>query len=786
MSDLAAAVESALAPRQAKRRGEEIDFLCVAHDETNPSASWNRKKESWHCMKCGAGGSTRDLAQRLGIAVEERKPGRRPSEIAAEYSYTDEEGRLLYQCVRMVPKSFKQRRPDGAGGWVWNLEGVNRVLYRLPELLASTGAVYVVEGEKDADRLRERGLTATTNVGGAGKWRPQYSEVLRGRHVVVLPDNDDAGDKHGAVVAQSLQGFASSVKVLRLTGLDKKGDVSDWLNEGGTVAELEALAAAAPEWAPQGEPTTAAHYPETDAGNAELFAFLHGDRVRYDHGRARWLIWDRHRWAPDATGELVRLAIDTARTRMKAASDLYGEARDRAYKWAVGSESAAKIEAMLKLTRALPPIADRGEGWDSNPLLLGCENGVVNLATGELRPGRRDDRVTRSTKLDFDRNATCPRWEQFMEEVFPDAKVREYVRRAFGYSLTGVTREHVWFLCYGSGANGKSTFLDVARWVAGEYGHNMAFSTIEKDKQSSIPADMAALAGMRAVTVSETEEYSRVNEARLKGLTGEDPITARELYKPQFTFQPELKLWLAVNHKPRTQDNSDGFWRRVRMVPFTEAFPPERRDDDLRTKLKAELPGILAWAVRAATDWHRGGLGPVPPAIAVATVEYREESDPLAPFISECCAVTDEAATGAADLYKAYKEWGESEGMGPRDLMTATTFGRRVAERFTRGTIGGRRQYRGIGLLSAGWTPQPSPKVIVAESSEGLREQSSSVPLARAREFSGNASQPSPPSPCECEALHGDPEACADEIWWQDEAGVWHCGVHHPEEASAA
>jgi hypothetical protein len=204
------------------------------------------------CHACGAKGSIKQLAERLGIQSPSSGGG-----IEVAYSYRDEQGNLLYQVCRFPGKLFRQRRPDGAGGWAWNLKDVRRVLYRLPDLLANPdAAVYVPEGEKDVDRLFSGGLVATTNSGGAGKWRKEHAEALRGRDVVILPDNDEPGRKHAEQVARSLRRVARSVKVVELPGLPEKGDVSDWLEAGHTVAELQALAEAAPAWEPtksQGE-----------------------------------------------------------------------------------------------------------------------------------------------------------------------------------------------------------------------------------------------------------------------------------------------------------------------------------------------------------------------------------------------------------------------------------------------------------------------------------------------------------------------------------------------------
>lgn len=224
------------------------------------------KRGTWHDHEASIGGGVLDLIQHKsgranGAAIEWlREKGliaaapeqERPSgpKIVATYDYRDASGTRLFQVIRREPKDFRQRRPDGAGQWVYNLQGVTRVLYRLPQLLRAGPhtTIYVVEGEKDCDALAERGLVATTNPGGSGKWLAQYSEALRGRPVVILPDNDAAGQKHAEDVAQHLAGIASSVRIVRLPDLPEKGDASDWLAAGGTAEELEELATRAPEW----------------------------------------------------------------------------------------------------------------------------------------------------------------------------------------------------------------------------------------------------------------------------------------------------------------------------------------------------------------------------------------------------------------------------------------------------------------------------------------------------------------------------------------------------------
>jgi putative DNA primase/helicase len=657
-------------------------------------------------MACGEHGGLRTLAAKLGIGADNR-----PSEdrIAATYDYRVKDSALLYQTVRLRnPKDFFQRRPDGGGGWINNLKGVRRVPYRLPDVLASGDAVVIiVEGEKDADRLAALGLVATTNVGGASKWRDEYSEHLRGRRVAILPDNDDAGRAHSEQVARSLHGVAGEVCILDLPGLPEKGDVSDWLDAGGTVVELQRLAKDAPGWTASADDDvspaaeTDDEPPRTDAGNGELYARLYGDRVRYDHRRRRWLTWAGQWWTDDADGETRRLAKLTARYRFVLAPRIEDlTLRAAATRFAIASESRQRIDAMLTQAQTEPPVADAGTGWDQDPMLLAVANGVVDLRTGVLRAGRREDRITLHTNIRFDSGAECPRWLAFLDEVFGgDQELIDFIWRAAGYSLTGLTREQCMFLCYGKGSNGKSVLLSVLRAIAGRYAFNAPFSTFELQRGTSIPNDVAAMAGRRLVTSSETNEGTRLNEARIKALTGCDPMTARFLHAEWFTFEPVAKFWLAVNHKPDVADDSHGFWRRVRLIPFIRQFADSKADRDLDQKLRAELPGILAWAVRGALEWQQRGLPP-PEVVRNATEGYRTESDPLWQFIKECCVLGARHTIKSTHAFRAYQAWCATEGMGEREMLTSTKFGKRMSARFERKHTNSGNVYAAVGLLS--------------------------------------------------------------------------------------
>lgn len=395
----------------------------------------------------------------------------------------------------------------------------------------------------------------------------------------------------------------------------------------------------------------------SDMGNAEFFAAVFRDRLRFDHLRQRWLLYRGHWWSSDVDGELMRLAKQAVRFRLKNAVNVADDdKRQEEARWAMHSESLPRLEAMVKLARSERPIADDGSNWDSNPWLLGVSNGVVDLRTGNLRPSTPDDRITLHTDVSFDPNVQCPRWTRCITEVFDgDPYLISYIERAVGYSLTGETSEQCCFCCHGDGANGKSTFLNAIRHVLGTYAGNLPFSAFELTARSTISNDVATLPGKRVVTAIETDESARLNEARIKALTGGDIVTARPLYREYFDFKPVAKFWLAFNHRPVVSDDSHGFWRRIHNIPFLRRFDPHG-DPALQETLRAEAPGILAWAVRGCLEWQKQGLNP-PAAVQQATRAYRASSDPLREFLADRYILHSNARVTVAELWSTYCAW---------------------------------------------------------------------------------------------------------------------------------
>ena len=441
-------------------------------------------------------------------------------------------------------------------------------------------------------------------------------------------------------------------------------------------------------------------FPHTDAGNAEVFAARYGESVCFDHQREQWMIYKDHHWSVDDVTQVVTLGKETARARYEAADEVKDDddQRLRGKKHAKGMERRAQLLAMLELAKSESGISDDGKSWDADLDVIAAENGVVELTTGLLRAGVPADRISLAISVPYDVDALCPRWEQFIREISSGDEVyASYIQRAIGYSLTGHTTEHALFLIYGSGANGKSVMLNVLRRMASGYGLNLPFSAFELSGRSSLTPELAMLPGKRFVISSETNDDVRLNEARIKSLTGGDPLTVNPKFKKPFEFHSTAKFWLAVNHLPEVKDDSEGMWRRLQILRFERTFSGSERDIHLEERLNEELPGIFAWAVRGAVEWNERGLDP-PKKVRLATSAYRTESDPIAGFLATCCVTGDGYTIEAFNLYGAYLHWAEGVGTPTSERFSNAIFGRRITERFDKKRTSRGTDYIGIAL----------------------------------------------------------------------------------------
>jgi len=439
----------------------------------------------------------------------------------------------------------------------------------------------------------------------------------------------------------------------------------------------------------------------TDLGNARRLVGLHGDDLQYCHPWERWLAWDGTRWALDDTAQVGRWATDVPTALLLEAAGLEGEERKARVAWAMRSQSVGRLHGMVALAQAELPVLP--DDLDADPWVLNCQNGTVDLRTGELHPHDREQRITKLAPVDYDLDATAPQWDAFLERILPSQDTRDFVQRAVGYSLTGDTSERALFILHGTGANGKTTTLEAIRGVLGDYSLRTPTSTLMARQGDSVPSDVARLRGARFVSASETEDGRAFSESLLKDLTGKDTVSARFMYSDFFEFRPTCKLWLGTNHKPRVRGTDDAIWDRLKLIPFGVRIPEAEQDKHLSDKLALEAPGILAWAVLGCLAWQTKGLG-VPQEVKDATQEYREESDVLGDFIDDVCIEQSGASVTVKALHDVYMSWCERNG---EKAMTKVKLGWRLREKgYTPGrTQTGARTWEGLGLLDK-HTPQ--------------------------------------------------------------------------------
>jgi len=459
---------------------------------------------------------------------------------------------------------------------------------------------------------------------------------------------------------------------------------------------------------------TTTTYPRTDAGNAACLEHLHRDRLRFVHGVDRWRLWNGRHWADEVAGEADRLALDITAHRLQQAAGLPEAERDRETRWALTSGALARRRAALACAASSPAFASSPEDYDRDPFLLNVANGILDLRTGDLRPHDPAALLHKLAPVEYQPDAACPRWEDFLHEVFlGDADLVAFAHRLAGYLLTGDTREQAAFFLVGNGANGKTVFVETLRALLGTYAADTPASVFLGTREA--PADLAPLLGARLVTASEGAGTQGLNEALLKRVTGGDPVTCRPAYRDPFSYSPAFKLLFPTNEVPRFASQSYALKRRLYLLPFRQTFyrPAESpakkgkngkdkqpiRDEALRGKLAAELPGLLAWAVRGSLEWQRAGLCP-PAGVLQETDLLFRAMDPLADFLTQDCYSEPKARVETGALWKAYNLWCTLND-SPRAFNSAVWLSRHLLQRegITAGRKMNLRYLVGIGLI---------------------------------------------------------------------------------------
>ncbi len=415
----------------------------------------------------------------------------------------------------------------------------------------------------------------------------------------------------------------------------------------------------------------------TDIWNSENFVKKYKGSILWVSQWGRWLVYRDGKWVRDNLEETVRLGKELILGYYEMVEDIKNEEeRKRLIKHILKSESENRILSMLELSK--PDLAISPEAFDRDPFVLNLKNGTFDLKTMEFRAHDSKELLTKQMNARYNPVASCPRWIEFLNLIFrEDQETITFVQKALGYSLTGDTGEECIFLLWGSGQNGKTTFLNTLLDVFGDYGVVSPVSAFLLKDGDHIPNDIARLVGSRFVIGSEAPEGREFNATLVKSLTGRDRIAARFLRQEFFEFTPTCKIWLAMNHKPIVKETSIAFWRRIRLIPFTYTIPDEKKQPNYERKLLEERDGILNWMIEGFKRWREEGLGQ-PSAISSATAEYKTEMDIIGAFITDRCIDDKYGEVLMKELYGEYLKWCEENGERP---MSQKSFSIRLEEK---------------------------------------------------------------------------------------------------------
>lgn len=458
-------------------------------------------------------------------------------------------------------------------------------------------------------------------------------------------------------------------------------------------------------------------------GDAMLLTHLYGNRIVFDSTEKQWYLWAGHHWAKDREQTVLRLCAEqlsaqydhlAARSAV-ASSTASKEEREGATKFADRLRTRAQSLRRIHYACNVVDFAKGGltlkQPWDVQRWLLGVRNGVIDLRTGTFRPGRPADYLRVYAPIDWcGLDLPAPRWERFLDEIFEDDELVDYLWRFFGYSITGLDREHLLMVFYGrEGRNGKDTLLKTLRFVLGpdlaDAVSNDVLLAHRPGSGGAAQPHIAELQGKRLAWCSESEVSDVLSVSTVKQLTGGGAINARRLYQNPQSFEPTHSLVLLTNYRPQIRaSKADSIWDRLKVVEFrlrfvpTPSAPNERLADlSLGETLRTEASGILAWLVRGCLEWQQRGLRDEPASVKAALEAYRHNEDLLGRFIEDCCCLQPQAEVSARDIYAKYKNWCTQATM---PVWSQKVFGEELSTRFQKRHARAGAVYMGIGLLT--------------------------------------------------------------------------------------
>jgi putative DNA primase/helicase len=444
----------------------------------------------------------------------------------------------------------------------------------------------------------------------------------------------------------------------------------------------------------------------TELANAKRLIQQHGAYLRYVVEWSSWLVWDGCRWRRDlgnvsmqskATGVVEQL-WDCVKNLSKKSEWL----RKDLIRFATNSNTVKGVTNLITMAR--PYVSMNVRSLDTNSDLFNCANGTIDLVSGRRLDANPSDYITKLCPYPYDPSARCPRWSQFLEEVFQgDGNKIGYLQRLLGYSLTGSVAEQILPVMWGGGSNGKSTLFNLLGTLLGpDYYGSPPRELFKMSSSDRHPTEVMTLQGKRLTVAHELEAGTRLNESLIKYLTGGDLIAGRGVYENFITFAPTHKLFLLTNHKPKVSGTDLAIWRRLKVLEMTAEFREEdgTKDPHLGVKLLDEAPGILAWMVRGCLDWREGGLRE-PECVRLATDTYRRGEDEIGRFLEENCTRGELYSVSAGELMDAFKAWAPDGSASHLMLSQRLTEMGLAQGKLTHGPFKNRKVWRGLCLSAS-------------------------------------------------------------------------------------
>ena len=700
----------------AKKNGHGYVAHCPAHKDENASLSIDKGRQGNILIKCHAGCTFNEVVAAVGIKAKELFPDEHAKNVKSKikeiYNYHDAiridkkwaDGELLYQVLRYEPKDFRQRKPDGKGGYEWKLGKTNRVLYRLAKVRNAVEAgrvVFIVEGEKDVHAIESLQCTGTTNSGGAGRWKKEYTKEFKNALVVIIADNDESGvgEEHAQSVAAQLKKTAKLVKLIAFS----KKDTAEWVESGGTREKLKSIIDTAPEWTPEttlarkvssqnngakgGRPPAPPHAVTANEIVQRMFTDKNGIKtLRY--WRGSWYRYSEQGWHSVGGDEIQNIVITYLRKDKILskhctvsyltsvllnirAHDLCGIPQDTEIPYWLDSHTSAKNwmafnnGIVVNVYEYAKCIADN-RGEDKEKWIRKTDANFFSL-----------DFV----KYPFDPDAECPIFEKFLDHVQPELDAQQAIFEMLGIMIADITKFEVFWQLYGHGSNGKTVLLTTLTHLVGE--RNVSAVRLE---QLSMMFQTFPLALSKVNICGEMPTdigrgaFAQV-EQMFKDCVSGGLIDMQRKGKDRYEAKCRARFIMASNTLPTFIDRSDGIWRRLRILPFDVQIPLEERDADLDDKIIAtDLPGVMNLAINGLAGVIKRGYVFETPSGEKMKEQHRGNCDHEKEFLDQNVELgKPDDKIKSKTLYNDYREWMLDNGYKP---CGAGKFNNRVQEVF--------------------------------------------------------------------------------------------------------